>query len=446
MHSDDLHGEGSRSKGPLYPQMRPRPGGPSREEVARNQRERLCGAMIEAVCAYGYAATSVAEVSRLAGVSKRTFYEQFANKEGCMLATYDSIADCAKQRIARARAWHERDQDGELRAAFEAFVLAAAEQPKAARLALIEAPGLGGAVAARVERTRREFEQVVAAAIRGAAGGASLPPAVVRGVTYGIEHVVRANLVAGAEDRLMAAAGELAAWALAHASPVVAELSRLAPSHPGQNGRWPRVRARDDERARLLRAAADIVAHEGYAHLTPPRIVARAGVAEQTFRANYDSAEQCFLEAVDLVGLEMMTSAAAASRTAGDGPAGAYRGIAALIGYVAEDSVLRGLILVDASVEDLSTVAYRERALGRFADLLATRLPHAQQPPSVVAQATVGGVWGIIRHYLAGDAAHLLPGLAGQAAYVALAPVLGAEEAVRTILAEQDGGEPGVSG
>ncbi len=446
MPSDGLPEEGSRHRGPIYPKLRPRPHGPSREEVVRNQRERLHGAMIEAVCARGYAAVSVAEVSRLAGVSKRTFYEQFVNKEACLLATYDSVVACTLERIAKARAWHERDREGELRAAFEAFVLAAVEQPKAARLALIEVPGSGRAADARVERARHEFEQVVADAVRKAADGASLPPTVVRGIAYGVEHVVRANLLDGALDRLMAAAGELAAWALAHASPAVAELSRSAPVDGSRTARWPRVRARHDERGRLLRAAADIAAHDGYARLTPPRIVARAGVSEQAFASNYDSAEQCFLEAIDLVGLEVITSAAAASRTAGDGPAGAYRGISALIGYVAEDSVLRGLILVDASAESLAPVAYRERALGRFTDLLATRLPHAQRPPSVVAQATVGGVWGIIRHYVAGDAAHLLPELAGQTAYVALAPVLGPEEAVRTILAEQNGGEADVSG
>jgi hypothetical protein len=75
--------------------------------------------------------------------------------------------------------------------------------------------------------------------------------------------------------------------------------------------------------------------------------------------------------------------------------------------------------------------------LGRCADLLASRLPRAQRPPSVIAQATVGGVWGIIRHYVAANAAHLLPSLTGQTAYVALAPVVGPRAAVRTILAEQ---------
>lgn len=62
--------------GPLYRQLRPRPHGLGKDEVEQNQRARLCGATIEAVAARGYDATGVAELSRLAGVSKRTFYEQ----------------------------------------------------------------------------------------------------------------------------------------------------------------------------------------------------------------------------------------------------------------------------------------------------------------------------------------------------------------------------------
>ena len=67
-----------------------------REEVAHHQRTRLYGAMIEAVARRGYAATTVAEVIALAGVSRRAFYEMFSNKEACFLATHDIV-------VARAR-------------------------------------------------------------------------------------------------------------------------------------------------------------------------------------------------------------------------------------------------------------------------------------------------------------------------------------------------------
>jgi AcrR family transcriptional regulator len=61
--------------------------------VARNQRARLYGAMIEAVARRGYAATSIAEILALAGVSRRAFYQQFASKQAAFVALLDAIAE-----------------------------------------------------------------------------------------------------------------------------------------------------------------------------------------------------------------------------------------------------------------------------------------------------------------------------------------------------------------
>jgi Bacterial regulatory proteins, tetR family len=55
--------------------------GMSREEVARNQRERLFGAMVAAVAEKGYEASTVADALELSGVSRSAFYEHFANKD-----------------------------------------------------------------------------------------------------------------------------------------------------------------------------------------------------------------------------------------------------------------------------------------------------------------------------------------------------------------------------
>ncbi|HEV3318535.1 MAG TPA: TetR/AcrR family transcriptional regulator [Solirubrobacteraceae bacterium] len=421
---------------PLYRQLRPRPHGPRKDEVEQNQRTRLFGATIEAVAARGYDGTSVAELSRLAGVSKRTFYEQFPNKEACFLATHDRVVGCAIARVLSAQR-AERDPEVGLRRAFEAFVRAAAEQPKAARLVLVDALGAGPAALARTERARRRFERMVLTGFRQTPDAVVLPLAVVRGIVHGIEHVIRQDLLGGGAREPSALAGGLAEWALAHGSTAVAELSVRAPNG-ATRPRWPRLRARtDDERGRILRAAAEIAAGEGRAHITPMQIVDRAGVSERSFRACYESAEECFLDALDLVGLEALTSAAAASRTAGDGPEGVYRGIAALMDHIAEDPVLRGVILMDTLADGSAAGERRERMLRRYVDLLASRLPRRLQLPGVVAEATVGALWGIVCRYVAGGAAHLLPELAGQATYVALAPIVGPEAAVRAILAEE---------
>ena len=75
---------------PLYRQLKPGPG-LSAEAVVTNQRARLFGAMVEMVADGGYGSVKVREISRLAGVSTRTFYDRFANVEDCFACTYSWI-------------------------------------------------------------------------------------------------------------------------------------------------------------------------------------------------------------------------------------------------------------------------------------------------------------------------------------------------------------------
>ena len=52
------------------------------------QRERLIKAMIELAAQHGYREVTIAGVSSRAGVSSATFYEQFANKEACLVSAH----------------------------------------------------------------------------------------------------------------------------------------------------------------------------------------------------------------------------------------------------------------------------------------------------------------------------------------------------------------------
>src|SRR5207342_1518423 len=50
------------------------------EVIARSQRERLLDAAIDVVAEKGYGATTVADLSKEAGISRTTFYEMFEDK------------------------------------------------------------------------------------------------------------------------------------------------------------------------------------------------------------------------------------------------------------------------------------------------------------------------------------------------------------------------------
>src|SRR5690348_8874337 len=91
----------TRAGGALYKRLPRGPHRLDRRAVAQHQRVRIHGAMVQAVAGDGYDALSVRQVIALAGVSRRSFYEQFASKEACFLATFDVVA---RQQLASARA------------------------------------------------------------------------------------------------------------------------------------------------------------------------------------------------------------------------------------------------------------------------------------------------------------------------------------------------------
>ena len=73
----------------------PLPRGPhhlNAEQVTASQRARMLDAMAQAVATKGYAETTVADVVRVAGVSRKTFYQQFSNKQDCYRAAFDRAA------------------------------------------------------------------------------------------------------------------------------------------------------------------------------------------------------------------------------------------------------------------------------------------------------------------------------------------------------------------
>ncbi len=94
-------GRGDADFAPIYKRLPYGPHRLPRGEVILHQRARIYGAMVEAVAHSGYERTSVKQVIGLAGVSRRSFYELFANKEECFLATFDLIAERDIKRMSQ---------------------------------------------------------------------------------------------------------------------------------------------------------------------------------------------------------------------------------------------------------------------------------------------------------------------------------------------------------
>jgi AcrR family transcriptional regulator len=134
-----------------------------RAVVAESQRERLLVAMADATAAKGYANVAVADVIERAGVSRRSFYEHFSNKEECFLAAYDAGVEALLRAIGEA----EEAAGGLLegaRAGTEVYLQLLADNPAFARTFLIEVLGAGPAALERRDAVHQRFADRLAEA------------------------------------------------------------------------------------------------------------------------------------------------------------------------------------------------------------------------------------------------------------------------------------------
>jgi AcrR family transcriptional regulator len=176
-----------------------------RDIVLLSQRARMLEAIVHAVAEKGYAATTVQDVTRGAGVSRTSFYEQFTDKEDCFLAAYEAGAHAHQEHITAAirsaTGWMEK-----LRAGTAAYVDVLAAQPDYARTFLIEVNAAGPrAYELTLEAHRRYSDvlrQVHAAARAQHPQLPDIPDAVFSGAVGAINEVVAARIRTGATDRL----------------------------------------------------------------------------------------------------------------------------------------------------------------------------------------------------------------------------------------------------
>jgi AcrR family transcriptional regulator len=190
-----------------------------REVVAESQRERLLVAMADAVAVKGYANVAVADVIERAGVSRRSFYEHFGNKEECFLAAYDAGVEGLLDAIAEAEAEAAARSDGAggllaaARAGTEVYLQLLADNPAFARTFLIEVLGAGPDALARRDAVHERFAARLAeahAAIAAAAGGLATPaPYIFRAAVGAIHELVTQRLLADGPEALLELLGPI---------------------------------------------------------------------------------------------------------------------------------------------------------------------------------------------------------------------------------------------
>jgi AcrR family transcriptional regulator len=418
---------------PLYRRLPHGPHGLEREAVARHQRTRLYGAMIESVYQRGYAATTVAHVITLAGVSRRAFYEQFANKEQCFLATYDIVVARSRKRVLDAwvtdRGWANR-----LHAACQAFLDDIAQNSKAVRLVLVDALGIGPKARERLGFAACAYERLVATGCSVAPDGVGLPPVAARAIVGGVRHVAYTYLREGRERELASLTPELLDWVDAYRSSAASRLCAVGPVRAFQAPPSPAgFLSGDDKRSRVLGSVVHLTLDEGYAELTDPQIAQFAGVSTEAFHKQFPSKEECFLTVLDEFARETQDTVMDAAAPASAWPEAVCFGMDALTRYFVVHPALVRMAFVDLFDIGSAMVDRMTKLLDRFRTLLAGAAPDPCRGPEVASQAVVGAIWGILSSYATRDRLRYLPCLSDYLAFIVLAPHIGPKPAVQAI-------------
>lgn len=198
----------------------------SREQVAHSQRERLIAAFAEAVAEHGYSATTLTHVTNAAHVSRRAFYENFADKEDCFLAAFDIIVDHLRKVMEEAGEG-EPDWAHRVVAGIRAALAFLASEPQLARLCLVESVTTTPAIAARYREAILSFVPSLRQGRRERTGDRELPDSTEDSLIGASASMISRQIAAGDADRLEDLAPDIAAFVL---SPYLgaAEATRLA--------------------------------------------------------------------------------------------------------------------------------------------------------------------------------------------------------------------------
>jgi AcrR family transcriptional regulator len=140
-----------------------------RELVVENQRARLISSMISVVAELGYGKATVAAVTKPAKISRRTFYESFANREECYRAAYEASFDFLNERVGAAVSAAEWPTS--VRAGLEALLESLAAHPKLASFFLLSPASVGDEVATRHHQAIRELVEGLLEGAPAEAGG-----------------------------------------------------------------------------------------------------------------------------------------------------------------------------------------------------------------------------------------------------------------------------------
>jgi AcrR family transcriptional regulator len=450
----------SRGRGlPRGPQALPR------EEVAADQRERLYEATIKAISENGFVATTISDLVKRAGVSRRSFYEHFENKEECLLATYDALVGRVTERIATAFK-PEDDWTEQIEQIVRALFEASSDRPDAARLVSVE---MGAAGPVGIERWARDAEQLAAfftAVFDQAPGEGSVPAPVARAIVGALRAILYARVRQSRSSRalkseLQKLTPDIVAWIVAFYPTPASLPARVRPRRQGhlQGGRapgslspsprWaprglprgehnlPRGFVAHNQRERIFDAVANLTAAKGYPALSLEEIVAEAAISLQTFYEHFENKEEAFLATFEMGHAKAMAAVNRSLDLKLSWARNVRLGATALLEFLASEPSIARLACVDILIAYPHFTSRVNEANFSYIELLDLGLGpgenYPNMPPPVMREACVGGVFELLHDYILHGRTQRVTELVDYMMYILITPFAGSEIAALAV-------------
>ncbi len=434
------------------------PRGPHRltdEQVAEDQRRRLIAAMIQFAGKRGYAATTVAELIKRAGVSRKTFYEHFSDRKPLLIAAFDDVASIE---FGEARAAPLRTGGGtpEFEALMHSLCMTAQQSPGAIALCTIEIAAARPEGLERRDRLMSVYGELIAESLHiDHETLPLLPGALTRTCAGSIHRMIDARLRMGRTGELSRLAPELAHWVRCYyppprqltgerapepRTPCVGPSEPLGGRAPGTltlapNNYKPPMMKRSPmfiqhaNRQRILDSVARLTAAHGYTELTAQAIAEDADLSERGFLAHFKSKDDAFAAAVELGHMKGQAIVERARANAPDWLSGVRDAVYALLRFLAGEPYFTRLAYVDAPLAGPAMARRTYEHTVVYAHLMLEGAPQRRRPPLIAPEAVTQGLFELVFQHAAKDKVEDLTQVAGEAAYLALAPFVSIAEA-----------------
>lgn len=391
------------------------------EEVSRNQRERLFGAMVAVVSEKGYEATTVADVLALSGVSRSAFYRHFTDKSECLTATACALFELAAQALAPAGV----DDQREPKEIFEEFLELLASQSAAARLCFVELHAAG-------PEAERAADQAFESAVAGLANSignrpdATGPsPELLRPLLAGVRKLIHTRLSRDEAAQLADLGPGLWQW-MADVAPPAETLEAPRRQRAPQalfEGYTPGER--------IARAVAAVIAEKGYRETSTDDIAARASISLSTFYAHFGDKRDAVLGVLEMSGAQITALAVPAARRAAGWQEGVRALYEAICAYFVAEPAMADLALVGVYGAGAQACRRRDRVIDSLTEMLVG--PGLAENPGaapISSEAIGATVYALMREQLRRDGPESLGAVVPLATYISLVGFVGPERAL----------------